>query len=80
MVIRCLFQRDFQSWLSDLHKPVWLPAIAFIIKFLTGIFPIRIFCINLPRFNKAWGTIAQLVEHRTENPGVASSILAGTTS
>ena len=25
------------------------------------------------------GTLAQLVEHRTENPGVPSSILGGTT-
>ncbi len=26
------------------------------------------------------GTLAQLVEHRTENPGVPSSILGGTTT
>jgi hypothetical protein len=26
------------------------------------------------------GTLAQLVEHRTENPGVPSSILGGTTN
>jgi hypothetical protein len=34
--------------------------------------------LNLPRFYSI-GAIAQLVEHRTENPGVPGSIPGGTT-
>ena len=33
----------------------------------------------MPRFNSI-GAIAQLVEHRTENPGVPGSIPGGTTA
>ncbi len=35
--------------------------------------------LNLPRFYSI-GAIAQLVEHRTENPGVPGSIPGGTTA